>query len=103
MAGACLETGVVGLYRAGNDDESDTDDGGEYEELSGRRKDTEAEEEYLSLPVSVANSKAFKGVTKNKKTGEVEVTVKLASRFAGVAFFFGLWFSSLGHVFGSIF
>lgn len=28
----------------------------------------------------MTNNKAFKGVTKRKKTGEIEITVKLASR-----------------------
>lgn len=35
---------------------------------------------YFNIPSHLANSQRFKGIAKNKKTGEVEVTVKLPSR-----------------------
>ena len=36
--------------------------------------------DYFALPMSMTNSRLFKGVTKSKRSGEVEVTVKLPSK-----------------------
>lgn len=38
------------------------------------------DKDYFQLPSHLASSQRFKGIAKNKKTGEVEVTVKLPSR-----------------------
>lgn len=56
------------------DDEA-TDDS-KWEDALKPSKD----EEGMALPAHVSNSPMFKGVRKNKETGEVEVTIKLGSR-----------------------
>lgn len=38
------------------------------------------DKDYFNVPSHLAKSQRFKGIAKNKKTGEVEVTVKLPSR-----------------------
>lgn len=45
---------------------------------SGNEKEGDSEE-YFALPTGVTNSRIFKGITKSKTRGEVEVTLKLPS------------------------
>lgn len=45
----------------------------------GRQED---DKEYFHLPASLSTARHFKGITKNKKNGEVEITVRLPARLA---------------------
>lgn len=65
--------------------DDDDDDDGEDEGMGGagavggKDKDKDDDKEYFNLP-NLSGARHFKGITKNKKTGEVEVTVRLSSR-----------------------
>lgn len=43
----------------------------------GKEKD---DKDYFQLPSSLSGARHFKGITKNKKAGEIEVTVRLPCR-----------------------
>lgn len=72
---------VTNLNMSTKSDEGEDEDidigGGERFTGGDDEKD---EKDYFNVPPSVARSQRFKGIAKNRKTGEVEVTVKLPSR-----------------------
>lgn len=83
--------GLFGGAGSDGDDSSEDDgDGAVKEEMvesgnagtgfvgSGRK---ENDRDYFDLPASLATAQHFKGITKNKKLGEVEVTVRLPARW----------------------
>lgn len=63
--------------------QNDEDDDADHQaaaagSFGGVRK--EDDKEYLNLPASLSGARHFKGITKNKKAGEVEITVRLPAR-----------------------
>lgn len=58
------------------DDEDVVSDG----DGDGGGKDGKDGKEYFAVPSNLSGKQHLKGITKNKKTGEVEVTVRLPSR-----------------------
>lgn len=67
-------------HQRGRDD--DDDQNSEATRSSGGRGGgrKEDETEYFNLPASLSTARHFKGITKNKKAGEVEITVRLPAR-----------------------
>lgn len=65
--------------QAGHDgyDQKGTDTAGSF--VGDRNED---DKDYFNLPASLSSARHFKGITKNKKAGEVEITVRLPARWA---------------------
>lgn len=61
-------------------DGDDDDDGGCDGGGGGRQESSKDDKEYFQVPSNLSGARHFKGITKNKKTCEVEVTVRLPSR-----------------------
>lgn len=59
------------------DDQKATNAAGSF--VGDRNED---DKEYFNLPASLSSARHFKGITKNKKAGEVEITVRLPARWA---------------------
>lgn len=87
MSGKASDGGVLG-----DDDDDDQDVGDVKAEIGdgvthvGREEDEEDakdgggdDKEYFRVP-NLGGARHFKGITKNRKTGEVEVTIRLPSR-----------------------
>lgn len=65
------------------DGSSDSDGGGDGKagDDGGSREDGgKDDKEYFQVPSNLSGARHFKGITKNKKTCEVEITVRLPSR-----------------------
>ena len=64
-------------------DGSDSDGSGGVQDGGsggGPKGDGKDDKEYFQVPSNLSGARHFKGITKNKKTCEVEVTVRLPSR-----------------------
>lgn len=72
MSGKEADGGVLG------DDDDNVDDEG-MGGGDGLGKEQGDDKDYFNLP-NLSGARHFKGITKNKKTGEVEVTIRLSSR-----------------------
>lgn len=86
MSGKKSDGGVLG-----DDDEDDEDNDGptggsdnDGDGDGGVEDDGKDDEEYFQVPSNLSGARHFKGITKNKKTCEVEVTIRLPSRCVSV-------------------
>ena len=66
--------------RNGNGDDGDEEGIGKGDKNGSGTYVGQDTKDYFALPMSMTNSRLFKGVTKSKRSGEVEVTVKLPSK-----------------------
>lgn len=83
MSGKNTDGGVLD-----DDDDEDSNDGSDSDggdgDGGGGQGSGKDDKEYFQVPSNLSGARHFKGITKNRKTCEVEVIVKLPSRSAWV-------------------